>query len=113
MAAAAAPRRWQWAEPRALGRAVRLLQRLQEQCEDPRLSLSPPSLRDLLPRTAQLLGEVAKARRAAGGDGPAGDFLVVYLDNLEAKVKQVAALLPPPGRRDANDELFREGSRLR
>lgn len=112
-AAAAAPRSGQSGEPRALGRAVRLLQRLGEQCEDPRLTLSPPSLRDLLPRTAQLLREVAKARRTAGGGGPAGDFLVVYLANLEAKGRQVAALLPPRGRKAANDELFREGSRLR
>lgn len=118
MAAAAAPRGRQRGEPRALGRAVRLLQRLEERCGDPRLSSSPPSLRDLLPRTAQLLRDVAQTRRTAvGGDpegpGDAGDFLVVYLANLEAKSRQVAELLPPRGRRSANDELFREGSRLR
>ncbi|XP_019610372.2 E3 ubiquitin-protein ligase CBL-C isoform X2 [Rhinolophus sinicus] len=118
MAAAAASRGWQGGELRALGRAVRLLQRLEEQCGDPRLTSSPPSLRDLLPRTAQLLREVAHARRAASGgvpeaSGGAGDFLLIYLANLEAKSRQVAALLPPPGRRSANDELFREGSLLR
>ncbi|KAF5921318.1 hypothetical protein HPG69_009216 [Diceros bicornis minor] len=118
MAAAAALRGRQREEPRALRRAVRLLQRLEERCGDPRLSSSPPSLRDLLPRTAQLLRDVAQARRAAGGGGPegpggAGDFLVVYLANLEAKSRQVAELLPPRGGRSANDELFREGSRLR
>uniref|UniRef100_A0A8C0ZL78 E3 ubiquitin-protein ligase CBL n=1 Tax=Castor canadensis TaxID=51338 RepID=A0A8C0ZL78_CASCN len=118
MAAAPAPRGWQWREPRALGRAVRQLQRLEEQCGDPRLALGPPSLRDLLPRTAQLLRDVAKARRGAdgrGAQGPggAGDFLAIYLANLEAKGKQVAALLPARGQREANDELFREGSRLR
>ncbi|XP_036690010.1 E3 ubiquitin-protein ligase CBL-C isoform X3 [Balaenoptera musculus] len=116
--AAAALRGRQWRESHAFGRAVRLLQRLEEQCEDLRLASSPPSLRDLLPRTAQLLREVAHARRAGGGGGPEGpggaeDFLVVYLANLEAKTRQVAALLPPRGRKTANDELFREGSRLR
>ncbi|KAJ8775509.1 hypothetical protein J1605_016359 [Eschrichtius robustus] len=116
--AAAALRGRQWRESNAFGRAVRLLQRLEEQCEDLRLASSPPSLRDLLPRTAQLLREVAHARRAGGGGGPEGpggaeDFLVVYLANLEAKTRQVAALLPPRGRKTANDELFREGSRLR
>ncbi|KAK2499998.1 hypothetical protein MC885_004228 [Smutsia gigantea] len=104
MAAAAAPRGRQWGEPRALGRAVRLLQRLEEQCGDPRLASSPPSLRNLLPCTALLLRQVAHARRAAGGggsEGPGGatDFLAVYLANLEAKSKQVAALLSPRGRR--------------
>ncbi|XP_066127951.1 E3 ubiquitin-protein ligase CBL-C isoform X3 [Saccopteryx bilineata] len=118
MAVAAAPRGWQSGEPRALDRAVRLLQRLEQQCEDPRLSSSPPSLRDLLPSIAQLLRDVAHARRAAGGghpDGPggAGNFLIVYLANLEAKSRQVAALLPPGSRMSANDELFREGSLLR
>ncbi|XP_045387436.1 E3 ubiquitin-protein ligase CBL-C isoform X1 [Lemur catta] len=118
MAAAAARRGRQGEEPRALSRAVRLLQCLEEQCGDPRLATSPPSLRDLVPRTAQLLREVAHARRkAAGGDsegpGGSGDFLVVYLANLEAKSRQVAALLPPRGQKGANDELFREGSRLR
>uniref|UniRef100_F7E6G1 E3 ubiquitin-protein ligase CBL n=1 Tax=Callithrix jacchus TaxID=9483 RepID=F7E6G1_CALJA len=118
MAVALAPRGRQWEKARAFDRAVRLLQRLEEQCSDPRLSMSPPSLRDLLPRTAQLLQEVAQARRAAGGGDP-GDpggsenFLVIYLANLEAKSRQVAELLPPRGRRSANDELFREGSRLR
>ncbi|XP_025125064.2 E3 ubiquitin-protein ligase CBL-C isoform X3 [Bubalus bubalis] len=116
--AAAALRGRQWGESRAFGRAVRLLQRLEEQCGDPRLSSSPPSLRDLLPRTAQLLRQVAQARREAGRgvpEGPGGpwDFLVVYLANMEAKSRQVAALLPPHGRKIANDELFREGSRLR
>ncbi|CAM9981072.1 unnamed protein product, partial [Rangifer tarandus platyrhynchus] len=116
--AAAALRGRQWRESRAFGRAVRLLQRLEEQCGDPRLSSSPPSLRDLLPRTAQLLRQVAQARREAGGgvpEGPGGawDFLVVYLANLEAKSRQVAALLSPQSRKIANDELFREGSRLR
>ncbi|KAM5236387.1 E3 ubiquitin-protein ligase CBL-C [Ctenodactylus gundi] len=118
MAAEAAPHGRQWGDTRALSRAVRLLQRLEEQCGDPRLALGPPSLRDLLPRTAQLLGEVAEAWAKDGGGGPegpggAGDFLVVYLANLEAKSKQVAELLPPRGRRGANEELFREGSRLR
>uniref|UniRef100_A0A2K6KQP6 E3 ubiquitin-protein ligase CBL n=1 Tax=Rhinopithecus bieti TaxID=61621 RepID=A0A2K6KQP6_RHIBE len=118
MAVAVAPWGRQWEEARALGRAVRMLQRLEEQCGDPRLSISPPSLRDLLPRTAQLLREVARAGRAAGGGGPGGpggsrDFLLVYLANLEAKSRQVGALLPPRGRRAANDELFRAGSRLR
>ena len=117
MAAVALPGR-QWGESRALGRAVRLLQRLEERCGDPRLSSSPPSLRDLLPRTAQLLHQVAQARQDASGgvpEGPRGawDFLAVYLANLEAKSRQVAALLPPPGRKIANDKLFREGSRLR
>ncbi|KAK2088644.1 hypothetical protein P7K49_034551 [Saguinus oedipus] len=118
MAVALAPRGRQWEKARAFDRAVRLLQRLEEQCSDPRLSMSPPSLRDLLPRTAQLLQEVAQARRAAGGGDP-GDpggsenFLVIYLANLEAKSRQVAELLPPRGQRSANDELFREGSRLR
>lgn len=116
--AVAAPRAWQCAEPRALDRALRLLQRLEEQCGDPRLAVGPPSLRDLLPRTAQLLRAVAKARRAADGgghEGPggAGDFLAVYLSNLEAKGRQVEALLPPRGKKDANEELFREGSRSR
>uniref|UniRef100_A0A0D9S1Q2 E3 ubiquitin-protein ligase CBL n=1 Tax=Chlorocebus sabaeus TaxID=60711 RepID=A0A0D9S1Q2_CHLSB len=118
MAVAVAPWGRQWEEARALGRAVRMLQRLEEQCSDPRLSLSPPSLRDLLPRTAQLLREVARAQRAAGRGGPGGpggsrDFLLVYLANLEAKSRQVGALLPPRGRRSANDELFRAGSSLR
>uniref|UniRef100_A0A2K6UZH0 E3 ubiquitin-protein ligase CBL n=1 Tax=Saimiri boliviensis boliviensis TaxID=39432 RepID=A0A2K6UZH0_SAIBB len=117
MAVALAPRGRQWEEARAFERAVKLLQRLEEQCRDPRLSMSPPSLRDLLPRTAQLLQEVAQARRAGGrgdpGDpGGSGNFLVIYLANLEAKSRQVAELLPPRGRRSANDELFREGSRL-
>ncbi|XP_057569564.1 E3 ubiquitin-protein ligase CBL-C [Hippopotamus amphibius kiboko] len=116
--AAAALRGRQWGESRAFGQAVKLLQRLEEQCGDPRLASSPPSLPDLLPRTAQLLREVAHARRAGGGDdsegpGGAGDFLAVYVANLEAKSKQVAALLPPRGRKTANDELFREGSRFR
>ncbi|XP_050628179.1 E3 ubiquitin-protein ligase CBL-C [Macaca thibetana thibetana] len=118
MAVAVAPWGRQWEEARALGRAVRMLQRLEEQCCDPRLSLSPPSLRDLLPRTAQLLREVARAQRAAGRGGPGGpggsrDFLLVYLANLEAKSRQLGALLPPRGRRSANDELFRAGSSLR
>ncbi|XP_055105491.2 E3 ubiquitin-protein ligase CBL-C isoform X2 [Symphalangus syndactylus] len=118
MALAVAPWGRQWEEARALGRAVRMLQRLEEQCGDPRLSVSPPSLRDLLPRTAQLLREVAHSRRAAGGGGAGGpggpgDFLLIYLANLEAKSRQVAALLPPRGQRSANDELFRAGSRLR
>nr|XP_014979723.2 E3 ubiquitin-protein ligase CBL-C isoform X3 [Macaca mulatta] len=118
MAVAVAPWGRQWEEARALGRAVRMLQRLEEQCSDPRLSLSPPSLRDLLPRTAQLLREVASAQRAAGRGGPGGpggsrDFLLVYLANLEAKSRQLGALLPPRGRRSANDELFRAGSSLR
>nr|XP_005589605.1 PREDICTED: E3 ubiquitin-protein ligase CBL-C isoform X4 [Macaca fascicularis] len=118
MAVAVAPWGRQWEEARALGRAVRMLQRLEEQCSDPRLSLSPPSLRDLLPRTAQLLREVARAQRAAGRGGPGGpggsrDFLLVYLANLEAKSRQLGALLPPRGRRSANDELFRAGSSLR
>uniref|UniRef100_A0A2K6G2I3 E3 ubiquitin-protein ligase CBL n=1 Tax=Propithecus coquereli TaxID=379532 RepID=A0A2K6G2I3_PROCO len=118
MAAAAARQGRQREEPRALSRAVRLLQRLEEQCGDPRLAMGPPSLRDLVPRTAQLLREVAHARRVAGGGDPegpggSGDFLVVYLANLEAKSRQVAALLPPRGQKGANDELFREGSRFR
>ncbi|XP_041510943.1 E3 ubiquitin-protein ligase CBL-C isoform X4 [Microtus oregoni] len=113
----ASPRGWQWGEPRAFGRAVKLLQRLEEQCRDPRLVMGPPSLRVLLPRTAQLLREVAKARREAEGDpegpGGAGDYLVIYLANLEAKGKKVAELLPPRGKKDANEEVFREGSRFR
>ncbi|XP_012919525.1 E3 ubiquitin-protein ligase CBL-C isoform X1 [Mustela putorius furo] len=118
MAAAADPWGWPSGEARALGRAVRRLQRLEGQCGDPRLASSPPSLRDLLPRIVQLLRQVAHARRAAGGGGPEGpggarDFLIVHLHNLEAKSRQVAALLPPRGERTANDELFREGSRLR
>ncbi|XP_035305449.1 E3 ubiquitin-protein ligase CBL-C isoform X3 [Cricetulus griseus] len=117
MAAVASPRGRQWGEARALGRAVKLLQRLEEQCRDPRLVMGPPSLRHLLPRTAQLLREVAKARREAPGDpegpGGAGDFLVIYLANLEAKGRKVAELLPPRGKRDANQEIFREGSRFR
>nr|XP_055167468.1 E3 ubiquitin-protein ligase CBL-C isoform X3 [Nyctereutes procyonoides] len=118
MAAAAAPRGRRWEEARELRRAVRLLRRLEEQCGDPRLASGPPSLRDLLPRTAQLLRDVAHARRAAGGGGPedpggARDFLIVYVHNLEAKSRQVAALLPSRGDRGADDELFREGSRLR
>ncbi|XP_025280497.1 E3 ubiquitin-protein ligase CBL-C isoform X1 [Canis lupus familiaris] len=118
MAAAAAPRGRRWEEARELRRAVGLLQRLEEQCGDPRLASGPPSLRDLLPRTAQLLRDVAHARQAAGGGGPedpggARDFLIVYVHNLEAKSRQVAALLPSRGDRGADDELFREGSRLR
>nr|XP_012616810.1 E3 ubiquitin-protein ligase CBL-C [Microcebus murinus]XP_012616811.1 E3 ubiquitin-protein ligase CBL-C [Microcebus murinus] len=118
MAAAAAGRGRQAEEPRALRRAVKLLQRLEGQCGDPRLAMSPPSLRDLVPRTAQLLREVAHARQEAGGGDPegpggSGDFLAVYLANLEAKSQLVAALLPPRGQKGANDELFREGSRLR
>ncbi|XP_049982294.1 E3 ubiquitin-protein ligase CBL-C isoform X3 [Alexandromys fortis] len=113
----ASPRGWQWGEPRAFGRAVKLLQRLEEQCKDPRLVMGPPSLRVLLPRTAQLLREVAKARREAEGDpegpGGAGDYLVIYLANLEAKGRKVAELLPPRGKKDANEEVFREGSRFR
>ncbi|XP_060042434.1 E3 ubiquitin-protein ligase CBL-C [Erinaceus europaeus] len=104
-------------EPRALSRAEKLLRRLEEQCGDPRLAGSPPSLRDLLPRVRQLLREVARARRGPGGPeapGGARDFLAVYLANLEAKAGQLSALLPPPGRRTAADpELFPEGSRLR
>ncbi|XP_021106591.1 E3 ubiquitin-protein ligase CBL-C isoform X3 [Heterocephalus glaber] len=113
--AAAGPRGWQWGEQRSLGRAVRLLQRLEEQCGDPRLAMGPPSLQDLLPGTAQLLREVAKAQRDAGPEGPGGawDFLHVYLANLEAKGRQVAAFLPARGRRGVNEELFREGSMLR
>ncbi|EDL23196.1 E3 ubiquitin-protein ligase CBL-C isoform 2 [Mus musculus] len=117
MAAAAAPRGWQRGEPRALSRAVKLLQRLEEQCRDPRMVTGPPSLRDLLPRTAQLLGEVAKARREAREDpeGPGGadDFLAIYLANLEVKGRQVAELLPPRGKKDVNQDVFREGSRFR
>lgn len=79
--------------------------------------MGPPSLRDLLPRTAQLLGKVAKARREARedpeGPGGAGDFLVIYLANLEAKGRQVAELLPPRGKKDANQDVFQEGSRSR
>ncbi|XP_006901321.1 PREDICTED: E3 ubiquitin-protein ligase CBL-C [Elephantulus edwardii] len=118
MAAAAAPRGRQSGEVRAFGRAMKLLERLEAQCGDPRLASSPPSLRDLLPRTAELLRKVALARRVPGGGGPEGpggawDFLAVYLANLEAKGRQVATLLPSRGRTGANDELFREGSRLR
>ncbi|KAM7059009.1 E3 ubiquitin-protein ligase CBL-C [Molossus nigricans] len=118
MAAAASPRGWHWGESRSLGRAVKLLQRLEEQCGDPRLTSGPPSLRDLLPNTAKLLQAVAHARRAAGRGGPespggAEDFLTIYLSNLEAKSRQVAALLPPRGQKCAKDELFREGSILR
>ncbi|KAM9633199.1 E3 ubiquitin-protein ligase CBL-C [Trichechus inunguis] len=119
MAAAAAARQGrQSGDVRALGRAVKQLERLEAQCRDPRFASSPPSLRDLLPRTAQLLRKVTLAGGAAGGscpEGPGGarDFLVIYLTNLEAKGRQVAALLPPRGRTEANDELFREGSTLR
>ncbi|XP_051018508.1 E3 ubiquitin-protein ligase CBL-C [Acomys russatus] len=117
MAAGTGARGWQWGEPRTLDRAVKLLQRLEEQCRDPRLVMGPPSLRDLLPRTAQLLREVAKARRETTGDpegpGGAGDFLAIYLANLEAKGRQVAELLPPRGKKDGNEEVFREGSRFR
>ncbi|XP_006142212.1 E3 ubiquitin-protein ligase CBL-C [Tupaia chinensis] len=93
--------------------------------EDRGLALPPGKLGSLtfnpmprLPRIAQLLREVAQARREASGgcpEGPggAGDFLVIYLANLEAKSRQVAALLPPRGRKNADDELFREGSRFR
>ncbi|XP_023560377.1 E3 ubiquitin-protein ligase CBL-C isoform X2 [Octodon degus] len=115
----AALRGWQWGEQRALSRAVRLLQRLEEQCGDPRLAMGPPSLRDLLPGMAQLLRKVARVRYDAAGrggpEGPGGawDFLEVYLANLEAKARQVAALLPARGRQGASDELFREGARLR
>ncbi|XP_064149860.1 E3 ubiquitin-protein ligase CBL-C isoform X1 [Loxodonta africana] len=118
--AAAAPAPWgrQSGDARALGRVVKLLERLEAHCGDPRLASSPPSLRDLLPRTAQLLRKVTLARRAEGGrclevPGGAWDFLAIYLANLEAKGRQVAMLLPPRGRTEANDELFREGSRLR
>lgn len=113
----AAARGRQWEEPRAFGRAVNLLQRLEEQCRDPRLVMGPPSLQDLLPRNAQLLREVAKARRETTGDpeGPGGaaDFLAIYLANLEAKGRQVAQLLPPRGKKNENEEVFREGSRFR
>lgn len=117
-AAAAARRGWHGGERRALARAVRLLQCLEERCRDPRLTSSPPSLRDLLPRTAQLLRKVAHTWGTTSGgvpeaSGGAGDFLVVYLTNLEAKSRQVASVLPQPGLRSANDELFREGSLLR
>uniref|UniRef100_H0UVE9 E3 ubiquitin-protein ligase CBL n=1 Tax=Cavia porcellus TaxID=10141 RepID=H0UVE9_CAVPO len=118
MAAAAGPRGGQWAEQRALGRAVRLLQSLEEQCGDPRLAMGPPSLRDLLPSTVRLLRAVARVRHDAGpggseGPGGAWNFLQVFLANLEAKAKQVAGLLPGRGRRGASDDLFLEGSRLR
>uniref|UniRef100_A0A8C5KTF2 E3 ubiquitin-protein ligase CBL n=1 Tax=Jaculus jaculus TaxID=51337 RepID=A0A8C5KTF2_JACJA len=108
---------WQGAEPRAIRRAVSLLERLEGQCQDPRLAFGHPSLSDLLPRIAHLLREVASARSAAGdapeGPGGAWDFLVTYLANLEAKGRQVEALLPRRGRKDANQELFPEGYRLR
>ncbi|KAM9225821.1 E3 ubiquitin-protein ligase CBL-C isoform 3-T3 [Dugong dugon] len=115
-AATAARQRRQSGDVRALGQAVKLLERLEAQCRDPRLASSPPSLRDLLPRTAQLLRKVTLAPTGGScpeGPGGARDFLVIYLTNLKAKGRQVAALLPPRGRTEANDELFREGSTLR
>ncbi|XP_076986579.1 LOW QUALITY PROTEIN: E3 ubiquitin-protein ligase CBL-C [Tamandua tetradactyla] len=117
-AVAAAPGRRHWEESRALRRAVNLLQRLEAQCSDHRITLSHPSLRDLLPRTALLLREVARARRTAdrsGSESPdsAGDYLEVYLPNLEAKSQQVAALLPPRGRTGTNRELYLEGPSVR
>ncbi|XP_039105262.1 E3 ubiquitin-protein ligase CBL-C [Hyaena hyaena] len=116
MAEAAAPWGRKRGEAHALRRTVKLLERLEQQCGDPRLASSPPSLQDLLPRTAQLLRDVADAGpRPAHAEGPGGarDFLVVYLHNLVAKSKQVAALLQPQGRKGVNEEVFREGSRPR
>ncbi|KAG8515341.1 E3 ubiquitin-protein ligase CBL-C, partial [Galemys pyrenaicus] len=119
MAAAAALRGRQSGPFRMLSRAVRLLQRLEEQCGDPRLTSSPPSLKDLLPSIARLLRDVAQAwrgrtpRGSPDVSGGAWDFLVIYLANLEAKGRQVGALLPPRDRKMANDELFRQGSSLR
>lgn len=117
MAAVAAPRGRPGGDSRALGRAVKLLQRLEAQCGDPRFDTQPPSLRTLLPGIAQLLRDVARAQRpdpAAEGPGGAGDFLGVFLTNLEAKGRQLASLLPPPReRKAADDQLFREGTSLR
>lgn len=116
-AAAEAPGARQGCDPRAIGRAVKRLQRLQAQCGDPRLATSPPSLRTLLPGLARLLRDVAQARAqqpgtgddAFEGPGGAGHFLAVYLGNLEAKSRQLAALLPREGKA-ADDQLFQEGT---
>ncbi|XP_055991575.1 E3 ubiquitin-protein ligase CBL-C [Sorex fumeus] len=118
MAAAVAPRGRPGGDPGALDRAVKLLQRLEAQCGDPRFSTNPPSLSNLLPRIAQLLRDVAREQRReprdpAEGPGGAADFLCIFLANLEAKGRQLAALLPPRERKAANDQLFREGTSLR
>lgn len=118
-AAAETPGTPQGSDPRVIGRAVKRLQRLQARCGDPRLATSPPSLRTLLPGLARLLRDVAQVQARAQppglgddafeGPGGAGHFLAVYLGNLEAKSRQLAALLPREGKA-ADEQLFQEGT---
>ncbi|XP_068945070.1 E3 ubiquitin-protein ligase CBL-C isoform X2 [Petaurus breviceps papuanus] len=95
-------------EQKALARSLRALEHLESiLCGAPRLDSSPPSLPDLLPQMARLLGQVAEARRQSGGGpqepGGAADFLAGFLTNLGQKVQQVAALFP------AGNKTFWEG----